>query len=345
MKILFSVIFAITSLVSFAQNNAAGWYKMLNGKIDKYSVTLHLHKAGHTYSGYYYYDSKQEPIYFMGEDTSVKGKIKLIAFPPGDNSQQESLVFSCANGKATGTWKTGSKQNLIFTAIELPSSEFSYVYTTGSVKLRPKIKKSPVASYEAASVWPTGNTVKENFIKKVIRDAFIANNQSAEEIGALLLKEKRNFLNEYLRENKDIKDIELKGTSFAYNMEQDNKMMIVYGSPNILTMAYFNYSYTGGAHGNYGTSYYSLDLLNRKQLQLSDIITLDGIPVLKSLLEKSFRKQFQLKATDSLHEAGLFENVIEPNENFYLTSTGIGFNYVPYEIGPYAMGEITILFH
>ena len=61
-----------------------------------------------------------------------------------------------------------------------------------------------------------------------------------------------------------------------------------------------------------------------------------------ALLEKYFRSQYGLKPTDSLAEGGLFENHIEPNDNFYLTGKGIGFTYMPYEIGPYAMGEINI---
>jgi hypothetical protein len=47
-------------------------------------------------------------------------------------------------------------------------------------------------------------------------------------------------------------------------------------------------------------------------------------------------------ATDSLQKAGLFENKIDTTDNFYITQNGIGFVYMPYEIGPYAMGEIEI---
>jgi len=63
---------------------------------------------------------------------------------------------------------------------------------------------------------------------------------------------------------------------------------------------------------------------------------------LQSLLERNFRKQNNLQPTDSLTTAGLFENEIKPNDNFYVTGKGIDFAYTPYEIGPYAMGEIEI---
>ncbi len=74
-----STLLIIISFIAYnlsAQN--VSWYKCLKGTIDKYPITMHLHKMDHNFSGYYYYNSKQEPIYFIGEDTSVAGKIKLF---------------------------------------------------------------------------------------------------------------------------------------------------------------------------------------------------------------------------------------------------------------------------
>ena len=42
------------------------WYKSFSGAISKSPVTLHLHKMGQTYAGYYYYNSVQQPIYLLG---------------------------------------------------------------------------------------------------------------------------------------------------------------------------------------------------------------------------------------------------------------------------------------
>jgi hypothetical protein len=85
-----------------------------------------------------------------------------------------------------------------------------------------------------------------------------------------------------------------------------------------------------------------VDLVNNKVLEYDDVFTGKAKKGLGSLLEKHFRLQYKLKATDSLQEGGLFENKIEPNDNFYLTGAGIGFTYLPYEIGPYAMGQVDI---
>jgi len=125
-------------------------------------------------------------------------------------------------------------------------------------------------------------------------------------------------------------------------MDVSDQLMIVYRSSKLIMLAHSNYAYTGGAHGNYGTSYIPVDLLNNKKLDLNDLVNPAGKKQLSQLLEKYFRLAYSLKKTDSLMEGGLFENTIEPNANFYVTTKGICFCYLPYEIGPYAMGEINI---
>lgn len=128
----------------------------------------------------------------------------------------------------------------------------------------------------------------------------------------------------------------------VYTKDLSNRVLIAYQSPKLLTLAFSNYTYTGGAHGNYGTTYTSIDLTNSKKLKLQDILNIQGQKVLGSLLEKHFRITHDLSLADSLQRGGLFENTIKPNNNFYVTSKGLGFNYTPYEIGPYVMGEINI---
>jgi hypothetical protein len=123
---------------------------------------------------------------------------------------------------------------------------------------------------------------------------------------------------------------------------QSAQLMIAYSSPKLITLAHHSYSYTGGAHGNYGTGFTSVDLIANKKLKLSDILNEAGLKQLPKLLEKKFRTRYGLSDKEELTAGGLFENKIEPNENFYVTGKGIGFNYVPYEIGPYAMGEVNL---
>jgi len=316
------------------------WYKCLSGKIDKYPVTIHLHKWSHKYSGYYYYNNTQQPIYFFGDDTTVAGKIKLNAVLP-DRETQETLTFAIQGNSCTGNWMNTAGRNLSFSANQVTQTpSWDFVFTTGAVKLKPQLQNSPVATYEAASVWPQGNSNQSVSLKQVINE-WHAKESSTTDIGQIFLKEKKRFFDCYLSENKNIPDSDLVDT-YSFNADETQTINLVFQSAELLTLAGLVYSYTGGAHGNYGTNYLSIDLLHNKKLSLDDVLSASGQKQLGRLLGKYFRKNNNLKDTDALSKGGLFEDEIKPNNNFFVTGKGLAFDYSPYEIGPYAMGEIII---
>ena len=77
-------------------------------------------------------------------------------------------------------------------------------------------------------------------------------------------------------------------------------------------------------------------------MDITDIIdTLACRDLLSSLLEKKFRAMNNVKKEEKLSEY-LFNDSINPNDNFSLTSKGIRFNYNPYEIAASAFGEISL---
>jgi hypothetical protein len=342
MRLWLSFFFLTCFVLVQGQTTGLSWYRQYRGKIDQLAVTIHLHKSGNTYKGYYYYDTRQQPIFLSGEDSVLKGKIQLIGFVSYDET--EKFVLNATDTLLSGTWKKSEKSKpLEMQARFYPMPfHFSYVYTTANTRLRPKMKDSPEASYESAAVWPEGSSTTEKFIKKVIRKMVVPGYKGSEDIGAFFIREKKKLLDNYRKDYATVKDSELREMASSYSLDESNQLMITFYSEKILSLAYSNYSYTGGAHGNYGTFYTALDLSRNKELELKDILTDAGTLKLQSLLERNFRRQFKLKSTDSLTEAGLFENKIEPNSNFYITGKGLAFAYSPYEIGPYVMGEIDI---
>lgn len=302
---------------------------------------MHLYKIGHQFSGYYYYNIYQAPVYFNGEDSSEKGTIKLASILP-DPEISENFLIHIKDSTVSGEWHTTKDtKSLEFSAREnKPSLRFDFLYLQDSTILKPAMTGSPLATYEAATVWPKGNSTQVNFLKRTINEEFGVKN-SIEDIDKIFLRRKKSFFDGYLKSNVDVK-IEDMQDPYIYSMEETGHLMIAFQSPKLLTLAFFSYSYAGGAHGNFGTSFSSLDMVKNKKLRLDDVITLAGKKQLPTLLEKYFRKTYGLKDSDSLSDGGLFENTIKPNSNFYVTAKGIGFNYEPYEIGPYALGEINI---
>jgi hypothetical protein len=323
------------------QGQELSWHKCLKGSIDKYPVTMHLHKYGHNYRGFYYYDAYQEPVYFMGDDTTHAGQIKLSVFLP-DPMIEEKFEFIIHDSTATGEWHTtGRAKALNFTAKEDKTASFHFVFVEGSVKLRPNLPNSPEASYDAATIWPKTGSPQYVYFKKIVGEAFDYKNLTGE-IGKLLSHRQQEFFDGYLEENKNEHDSIFAEFNSSYNLSESSQFLMVYYSPQLLTVVSNVYSYTGGAHGNYGSVYSSYDLGLKKKLKIADVINATGKAQLPKLLEKHFRRIYKVKAADPLTEGGLFENKIEPNDNFYVTSKGIGFCYVPYEIAPYAAGQIHV---
>jgi len=340
----FIAIIGLISILKFTAIQAQGvsWYKSYFGTIGTYPVILHLHKMGNTVNGYYYYQSRMQPLYIIGDDTSAgKNGIQLFS---GINTSHEVFTLNLSGKKVSGTWKKDpeNKAGLPVTLSEKTGNpQFDMIYTTGSLELRPGMEESPAATYSAAAVWPKDNSLTANLIKRVVNEEFGSKN-STNDIGKVFLEEKKQFFADYMEENKDFKDSLLKEFTYSYNMDQTQWINIAFHSAKILTLADMFYSYTGGAHGNYYTNYISLDLVNNKKLKLSDVLNAAGIKKLNPLLGKYFRKDRGLSLMDDLSEGGLYENKIEPNENFFVTTKGIGFSYAPYEIAPYTAGEIVV---
>jgi len=319
------------------------WYKCMTGTIDKYPVTMHLHKAGNRYSGYYYYESTQEPMFFFGSDT---GKAKLLELSANwTDGVFEEFTGVLTSRSYTGNWyKSDTSQPVKFSLTVSPdtvSNGYDYIYTQGSQKYQPKWKESPEASFSAASIWPKSTNPNAEFLKNVIRKAHGAE-KSADDIGKILLDQKRNYLADYMKGLKETPDSDLKSSPYMFSYEETSELSIVYTSPTIISLGSYFYNYTGGAHGMYGTTYEVYDLVNKRKLELKDVINLKDSLFIISVLEKKLRRIYKLKPQQALSEV-LFEDTLSSiSDNFLITSKGIGFNYLPYEIAAFALGEITI---
>ncbi|MBL7756376.1 MAG: DUF3298 domain-containing protein [Chitinophagaceae bacterium] len=345
-KIQLFAAFILPFLLPITGRSQSSWFKIFTGQIDKYPFTLHLHKAGSSYSGFYYYQRIQQPIYVSGDDTTAgPGVISLLAFVPGATDINERFEVKADTGTGlSGQWKShpDSAAKMVTAVVNRDlSPRFDFVYTMGDTQLRSKLAESPQASYYAATVWPSGNSAAAQFVRRQVASFFDLKTVPAA-IGASLLQLRNNYLADYKKDFRDVPDSDIVSFPSGYTMTQDQSVLVMYQQPQILSLASTSYSYTGGAHGFGATQYVAINPLSQKKYKITDVLLPAGRAVLRSYLEKWFRIQYKLGHNGRLEEAGLFENKIEPNNNFYLTTKGIGFGYAPYEIGPYAMGEINI---
>ena len=303
---------------------------------------MHIHNWDTTYAGYYYYESSQQPIYFKGSRSAKSQVIQLIANWTEDHS--EIFTGSFAGKSFVGNWyKSDTSKPIGFSFVpsrDTMMNAYDFIYSEGEFKLQPAWKESPQASFLSASIWPKNSNPLGEYLKTEIKKANGVEKFSGD-IGKIFLEQKKDYFKSYQADMKEFKLAELKASPYMFSYDAESQMMIVYSSPSILSTALYSYSYTGGAHGMYGTTYQVFDLANKKELKVDNVLNMKDSLKLNVILAKRFREQYKLKPLQSLTEV-LFEDKLSWSDNYFLTSKGIGFNYLPYEIAAFAFGEITI---
>ena len=113
-----------------------------------------------------------------------------------------------------------------------------------------------------------------------------------------------------------------------------------FNSKDFISILLSHYQFTGGAHGNYFALGYNIEMRNGKVLTLKDIIKEDSFDLLAFECEQAIIEKFE---ANSLIDAGLFEDeiTIPDDQDFYIVPGMLVLQFDPYEIGPWAMGEVT----
>jgi hypothetical protein len=110
---------------------------------------------------------------------------------------------------------------------------------------------------------------------------------------------------------------------------------------NLLSVGFFRYDYSGGAHGNYLTTTVSYDLRTGQRLPYEAIFQPTAAAQLPAMLGQAVRPLVGLKADEPLSKQ-LFVRKMPVTHNVFLTPGGVVFVYQPYEIAAYAQGEVRV---
>ena len=165
-------------------------------------------------------------------------------------------------------------------------------------------------------------------------------------------------VNEYLSINFDEYKIlkrqgDFDGESSAWYRENSVSYYAKIGKH--LTLKRYLEMYEGGAHPNAYIQFSVLDLIDKKQLKITDLLNVEDTALLR-IGEQYYRKNQAIDDTIALADAGFF--VFGEGEdfedsprygkfhfttNFALTKDGIEFVYNTYEIGPYAVGASSFI--
>jgi Protein of unknown function (DUF3298) len=328
MKKLINILLLLVVATQTTAQSTTSSFRSFTGTIGKTPFTILLHGAGSDYSAYVYDMNTQEP-YLLTAQKQKPNMIILTGAKPGSN-YNEKWILKITGKKVSGSFSQ-NKKILTLTAYERnfePNARF--IYAKHKEKLNSD-NSAPTATFYQSGIWYEGN----NSINKLLWPNCI--NQTA---GQYFIANKNEFIRYFKEEHKELKPSDYNGMQSIYNRDTYSELLTSYVSQNLLVFSASSYSFSGGAHRNFGTGHFVIDMRNEKLLSLKDIIS-DTIALIP-ILEKAFRKFYNVDKTTSLTEAGLFQNTIPVTDNFILTQKSLGFTYNPYEIGPYAMGQITI---
>lgn len=131
---------------------------------------------------------------------------------------------------------------------------------------------------------------------------------------------------------------------FSMSFTNELKSKVAFQNAKYLSVEMTNYSFTGGAHGNYGTALNCFDLNTGKSVQLTDIVK--DTAALRPLLEKGFVDAINKESG----EVNKLEDLVFPESlplpmplQWCIVKEGIRCIYNPYEVAPYAVGIADIL--
>lgn len=128
----------------------------------------------------------------------------------------------------------------------------------------------------------------------------------------------------------------------VYIWQSQQIRQVVYDRNDLMTVEFFTYSYTGGAHGNYEYVYNNFDLKTGDSFSWDDAFKAGYQNQLIILITQALRKKYHLKPEQTLADAGMLVNEVPQPASFFVSDYGLGMLYNPYDIAPYVYGTITL---
>ncbi|MBF9220454.1 DUF3298 and DUF4163 domain-containing protein [Hymenobacter ruricola] len=224
-----------------------------------------------------------------------------------------------------------------------------------SVAAFPTKTPSPYGHVGLQGLEPVGNSrvgqaVAAN-LRRLLRGDSLPN-RPVPDLARLWQQQRADFSKYYQEDAAELaKDMAPDSTATAADSTEDYSPSLRYQSQSsasviceqgdLLSLRILDYSYSGGAHGSFGSTVRSFDLRTGRVLAFNDIFRPEARTRLLPLLEKGVRRTLGIGDNERL-DSQLMDNEIRLTTNVCLTPGGVLFMYGPYEIAAYALGEIPV---
>ncbi len=223
------------------------------------------------------------------------------------------------------------------TAVVTGTKTDTLTYKFDSIKVYSKIQtsktKQPADTAKAVIVYPV---FKDQDVNKFLEDRVIGLAGKQEHY-----KTYKELATGFIKEFDTFKSTAAQSEAAWF---EDMNLKVITNYPNYLAVLYTYVDYKGGAHPNTLFTYFNYNPKTKQTITLDSLIKADGMPKLRAVAEKIFRKNEKLSANASLSEGYFFANgVFSLAETFTVTKEGLKFLYNPYEIKAYAAGTTTLI--
>ncbi|MDD3459413.1 MAG: RsiV family protein [Weeksellaceae bacterium] len=337
MKWMTTFLLLFVSTLLAAQN---GDYVILEGKIDKFKVTMELIQIGEfapgepSYVDSYYYNSQEIPLEVF-QTVSDNAKDLALSTYVDEENIQETFIGNFQNGVYKGIWKKGNK-SLPFELKIAPKGKY-----TEMVKLE-NSRRVPIDSgdsneeiegyFEYSFLVPKEEKLQRELAVKVYEsyaDFETFTRQSLDEL-------EETYKNDIQNQWKEFGELRA-----SFNHQLNESFSPFLNTTDHLIMRHFGYEYSGGAHGMSYQFFYNYDKRKNKWLAISDVLDVSKSDAINRVLDSVLREKFNLPAGVPLSqvESSIFlADEISFTSNFTLSKKGITFHYGLYEMTPYVYG-------
>ena len=332
---------------------------LLPGQAD--SITLHLvaaprifGEAGTAHFGSYY-GPDGHPYSLQGQPNAAPDSVVLFdtsperAIAPTGNDLYWRLQRQPGAGDLAGT-VSGQPVRLRLLPPTAGALTFAVRYFADSAAAFPAEAKSPKCHLSLQALVPVGGpaTARQALEASMLRDlrGDTLGGMPVGTLSGLYKQQRQQFIKEYREDAidrrpppSDTAGIGPYGPGMSY--EDQTATYVLCRQDNLLSLGFFHYNFSGGAHGNYGTTGASYDLRTGRRLRYDDIFLPAAQAQLPALLAAAVRPLVGLKPGEPLDQQLLVPKM-PVTHNVLLTPGGVVFVYQPYEIASYAQGEVRV---
>ncbi|MBE0647733.1 MAG: DUF3298 domain-containing protein [Bacteroidales bacterium] len=211
--------------------------------------------------------------------------------------------------------------------------------------VRPLVEKpqSPEAEISQCLILPgeSSNPVLSDSLRTLMIASFSGENKDLKDPDRAIQRIEERFIRNYLSSNESLYETMPDAGSLNWTLLKFTH--ILYNDNYLLSYYVVNYAYTGGAHGLQTEDYTVASTRTGKKLTLTDLFKPGFETHLTVLLTRKLKVMTGINQNEKLTDNGFFVDDVAPNNNFYITASGIGFVYNHYEIAPYVNGPTDIL--